>query len=122
MNRRSFLSVVSVSLLAAPLVAEAQQAGRVYRIGMLWTTVPDRARQATFDAFKQDCESKTMGRDQPLLLSTGMREGITNCGLPEVAPSMSTNPARPRTVGHAAKHQGQRGGCAGTVRQSDRSV
>jgi len=31
MNRRVFLRAVSVSLLAAPLVAEAQPAGKVYR-------------------------------------------------------------------------------------------
>jgi putative tryptophan/tyrosine transport system substrate-binding protein len=35
MNRRVFLSVVTGSLLAAPLGVEAQQAGRVYRIAYL---------------------------------------------------------------------------------------
>jgi len=35
MTRRRFLQAVSVSLLAAPLVAEAQQAGKVYNIGYL---------------------------------------------------------------------------------------
>jgi putative ABC transport system substrate-binding protein len=34
MNRRQFLHAVSLSLLAAPLAAEAQQAERVYRIGL----------------------------------------------------------------------------------------
>ena len=36
MNRRTFLSALSGSLLAAPLAAEAQQAGKVYRIGYLF--------------------------------------------------------------------------------------
>jgi putative ABC transport system substrate-binding protein len=34
-NRRAFLSALSGSLLAAPLAAEAQQAGKVYQIGYL---------------------------------------------------------------------------------------
>ena len=35
MPRRSFLAITAGGLLAAPLVAEGQQAGRVYRIGVL---------------------------------------------------------------------------------------
>ena len=35
MNRRRFLSTLGASLLAAPVIAEAQKAGRVYRIGFL---------------------------------------------------------------------------------------
>jgi ABC-type uncharacterized transport system substrate-binding protein len=35
MNRRAFLSALSGSLLAAPLAAEAQPAGKVWRIGVL---------------------------------------------------------------------------------------
>ena len=35
MNRRRFLRTVSASLLAAPLAAEAQQAGRLRRVGVL---------------------------------------------------------------------------------------
>ena len=34
-DRRTFLGTVTGGLLAAPLVAEAQQAGKVYRIGFL---------------------------------------------------------------------------------------
>ena len=35
MERRTFMALVSVGLLAAPLAAEAQQPGRVWRIGFL---------------------------------------------------------------------------------------
>ena len=38
MNRRVFLSAVTGGLLAAPLAAEAQQPGKVYRIGYLSTS------------------------------------------------------------------------------------
>ena len=41
MNRRAFLRALSGSLLAAPLAAEAQPAGKVYRIGLLgYSTCP----------------------------------------------------------------------------------
>jgi putative ABC transport system substrate-binding protein len=35
MDRRRFISAVTVSLLAAPLAAQAQQVGKVYRVGFL---------------------------------------------------------------------------------------
>ena len=41
MNRRTFVSGVTLSLLAAPLVAAAQPTGKVYRIGFLVTATRD---------------------------------------------------------------------------------
>jgi len=35
-HRREFLGTMASGLLAAPLAAEAQQAGKVYRVGFLW--------------------------------------------------------------------------------------
>jgi putative ABC transport system substrate-binding protein len=52
MNRRRFLQAVSVSLLAAPLAAEAQQAGRMPRIGFLSAPSPS-AIVTRIDAFQQ---------------------------------------------------------------------
>jgi hypothetical protein len=40
MDRRAFLATLSGSLLAAPLAAEAQQAGKVYRIGSISAEMP----------------------------------------------------------------------------------
>jgi putative ABC transport system substrate-binding protein len=40
-------------LLAASLAAEAQQAGRVYRVGLLEYSTPDAGRQAWWTAFRQ---------------------------------------------------------------------
>jgi len=34
-TRRAFITTLGSGLLAAPLVAEAQQVGKVYRIGIL---------------------------------------------------------------------------------------
>jgi ABC-type uncharacterized transport system substrate-binding protein len=49
MDRRAFLAA-SFGLLAAPLVADAQTVGRVYRIGFLRRTSPE---PADFEAFRQ---------------------------------------------------------------------
>ena len=35
-SRRAFIGVLAASALAAPLSSEAQQAGKVYRVGFLW--------------------------------------------------------------------------------------
>jgi hypothetical protein len=43
-TRRTFLGTLAGSLLAASLAAEAQQAGTVYRIGLLDFSAPDTAR------------------------------------------------------------------------------
>ncbi len=43
MKRRGFLSALSAGLLAAPLAAEAQQAGKVYRVGWLATFTEPRS-------------------------------------------------------------------------------
>ena len=51
MNRRTFLSAVAGSLLAAPLAAEAQQRGTGYRIGWIGNDPPDASRP--FVAFRQ---------------------------------------------------------------------
>jgi putative ABC transport system substrate-binding protein len=53
MERRTFLVTLGLSVLAAPLAAAAQQAGKVYRIGLLDFSAPDPARQAWWIAFRQ---------------------------------------------------------------------
>ena len=52
MERRTFLAMLPGSLLAAPLVAEAQQAGKVPRIGYLGANPPS-ANVARIEAFRQ---------------------------------------------------------------------
>jgi putative tryptophan/tyrosine transport system substrate-binding protein len=41
MDRRRFLLTSLAGVLAAPGAAEAQQAGKMYRVGILWFTYPD---------------------------------------------------------------------------------
>jgi putative ABC transport system substrate-binding protein len=44
MNRRAFLAGTGAVLLAAPLAAEAQQTGNVWRIGLLGSSSPEASR------------------------------------------------------------------------------
>jgi len=53
MDRRVFLSALSGTLLAAPLAAEAQQAGKVYRIAILTTASSVSSPSANYEAFVQ---------------------------------------------------------------------
>ena len=41
MERRAFISGISFGLLAAPRAVEAQQAGKVFRIGFIVTATPN---------------------------------------------------------------------------------
>jgi putative ABC transport system substrate-binding protein len=51
-TRRAFLGTLAGGLLAAPLVSEAQQAGKIYRIGVLEPTSM-ALNAANLDAFRQ---------------------------------------------------------------------
>ena len=53
MDRRTFVCALTGGLLAAPLAVEAQQAGKVWRIGLLDYSAPDPARQEWWNAFRQ---------------------------------------------------------------------
>ena len=53
MDRRGFILAMAGGLLAAPLAAEAQQAGKVYRIGVLESTSP-ALNAANLAAFQQE--------------------------------------------------------------------
>jgi hypothetical protein len=46
MDRRAFVSTVALSLLVAPLAAEAQQAGKVPRVGVLVVAASPMARDS----------------------------------------------------------------------------
>jgi len=53
MNRRGFILAMAGGLLAAPLVAEGQQVGKVWRIGVLESTSP-ALNAANLAAFQQE--------------------------------------------------------------------
>jgi putative ABC transport system substrate-binding protein len=51
MDRRAFIALVSGSILAAPLAAEAQQGAKVYRVAFLGSTSPS-GYASQMDAFR----------------------------------------------------------------------
>ncbi|OLE81294.1 MAG: hypothetical protein AUG06_01735 [Actinobacteria bacterium 13_1_20CM_2_65_11] len=53
MNRRTFLYGLTLGTLSAPLVAEAQRVGKVYRIGILFQTTDNNYFQAILQGLKE---------------------------------------------------------------------
>jgi putative ABC transport system substrate-binding protein len=83
MNRRTFLSALSGSLLAAPLVAEGQQAGRVYRIG--YFTIPSRdSAQGVADAFQRGLRDLGWIEGQNIVIDYRFADGNVD-RLPDLA-------------------------------------
>jgi ABC-type uncharacterized transport system substrate-binding protein len=53
MERRAFIGVIAGGLLAAPLAAEAQTVGKIYRIGVLYPGADNSIFRDNFDGFRQ---------------------------------------------------------------------
>src|SRR6266851_10412373 len=53
MDRRAFIAAVTGGLLAAPLDAQAQQAGKVWRIGVRVPVEPQSPTEPNVAAFRQ---------------------------------------------------------------------
>jgi hypothetical protein len=69
-HRRAFIGGLTGSLLATPLAAEAQQAGKVTQIAILGSTRAEDLPQS--EGLRQDCA--TMARDRTSPLSTAGRK------------------------------------------------
>ena len=74
MNRRSFVGTLGLGLLAAPLAAEAQQAGKVPRIGFLGTASPSN-RSPGLDAFRQGLRELGWVEGQNIVIHYRLAEG-----------------------------------------------
>jgi ABC-type uncharacterized transport system substrate-binding protein len=85
-DRRAFLGAVTGGLLAAPLVAEAQQAGKTYRIGYLGQ-VPDSSTAAAphmLAAFRQGLRDLGWVEGQNIIIEYRYAEGRSE-RLPDLA-------------------------------------
>src|SRR5258705_8888456 len=74
MNRRAFLTALSGSLLAAPLAAEAQQAGKVWQIGFL-SVQTSSVFQTQLNAFRQKLRDLGYVEGQTLAIEYRWAEG-----------------------------------------------
>ena len=102
MNRRGFLSGIALGLLAAPLVAEAQPAGKVYRIGFLFWGAPGPS--AELDAFRQGLRELGYIEGQNVAIDVRFAGGQVE-RLPELAaelvhlkPDVIVTPATPPSL------------------------
>ena len=59
MDRRTFMGALASGLLAAPVAAETQRAGKVYRVGILTNKASDPAEARLWQAFR--LESSWLG-------------------------------------------------------------
>ena len=83
MDRRVFLVTLSGSLLAAPLAAEAQQAGKVYRIGILTNKSSDPAESRQLQAFRMRLRERGWIEGENIVLEHRWTEG-NSARLPEL--------------------------------------
>jgi putative ABC transport system substrate-binding protein len=83
MDRRAFITVVSGSMLAALFVAEAQQAGKVYRVGFLGSTSPS-GYASQVEAFRGELRDLGYVEGQNLVIEFRWAQG-KNERLPELA-------------------------------------
>jgi putative ABC transport system substrate-binding protein len=74
-ERRTFLGVIAGGLLAAPLAVEAQQAGKVWRIGYL---TPAPAHNPLDDAFEQALKERGYVEGQNLRFERRFRADRTD--------------------------------------------
>jgi putative ABC transport system substrate-binding protein len=70
MDRRTFLATIAGGLLAAPLGVEAEQAGKVYRIGFL-----SDSRQVWDEAFRQGLRDMGYVAGQSITIEYRYSEG-----------------------------------------------
>ena len=75
MRRRTFLGVMASGLLAAPLAAEAQRAGRVYRIGYLSTGSASSTYVHPLEAFRQGLRGLGWVEGQNIVIEYRYAEG-----------------------------------------------
>jgi putative tryptophan/tyrosine transport system substrate-binding protein len=57
MDRRAFISILGGSVLAAPLVAEAQPTTKIARIGVLVPVEPESPTEPNIAAFREGLRS-----------------------------------------------------------------
>ncbi len=84
MERRAFLAGAGAVLLAAPLAAEAQQAGKVYRVGILGEKASDPSEARLWQAFRLGLRELGWIEGKNILIEERWGEG-NHARIPELA-------------------------------------
>jgi len=74
LGRRRFMAAIAGSMLAAPLAAEAQQLGRVYRVGVL-EIVPAASNATNLDSFRQGLRELGYVEDKTFVIEYRSADG-----------------------------------------------
>jgi putative ABC transport system substrate-binding protein len=80
MDRRTFLSALTGSLFTAPLAAEAQQVGKVYRVGLLRVGTPP---PNYIEPFRQGVSQVGYVEGQNIVIEYGLGRSVEQ--LPDIA-------------------------------------
>jgi putative tryptophan/tyrosine transport system substrate-binding protein len=88
MDRRRFLLTSLAGALAAPLAAEAQQPGKVYRVGILTNKASEPAEARLWQAFRQGLRERGWIDGGNLLIEFREAEG-NYARLPELAADLA---------------------------------
>jgi putative ABC transport system substrate-binding protein len=114
MDRRAFITMAGGSILAAPLAAEAQGTGRIWRVGVLATAPrPVPANPGPYTAFLQELRNLGYVEGQNVIIEWRHTEGLPERRRPEALTLMAWKPDV--VVGRNA-------GDAETLREADASV
>jgi ABC-type uncharacterized transport system substrate-binding protein len=84
LDRRTFVCTLTGSLLATPLAAEAQQAGRVYRIGVLMNKASDPAESRQWQGLWLGLRERGWIEGENILIEVREAEGNSS-RVPELA-------------------------------------
>ena len=84
MPRRAFLATIGGGLLAAPLAAEAQPAGKEYRIGILGEKASDSSEARLWQGFREELGKRGWIEGRNILIESRWAEGNT-ARLPKLA-------------------------------------
>jgi hypothetical protein len=88
MNRRAFLTTVGAGIVAAPVMGEGQQVGKVWRVGVL-TTEPRPARDSThgYNALPNELRELGYREGENLIFEWRYTDGDNARRRQEAAPS-----------------------------------
>src|SRR6059036_3685078 len=75
MERRTFMAMLAGGLLVAPLAAGAQQAGKVYRVGILGEKASDPSEARLWQAFRSGLRERGWIEGKNILIESRWGEG-----------------------------------------------